>query len=333
MLPLEYSTDGHVPGKLPFPSRLRLDESLRLELQLIAPIVGVWIAVFLVSICLTATRAWRAGFELFLLTHCGVGVFMTAIWISFYGSMSWKRIVAGISLVAATAVLGVCIRICLGGPANSRIWISVWVPIFVMLATLILTTAARQCCGWRILHLRHVTDVVEQKRFSIRDVFIWTTFVAAALTLLRFILALEGDNFADAGWRIFVPLIFGVLVPSIATIVLLGLASRVRIYWLVLAVPVLAACIAILISGLGLLLEDGGIDFVIRRAFWPTLKWCTAAGFALVAAIWHLRKRGVVFAFGAGNEPESLERAKRHYESSLRRKIAALQAELEAAGG
>ena len=318
----------------------RLAPSVRFELRLISPIIALWMFVFLLATpILTAGPRTGAGFGFFMITLCGIGIFMTVIWVSFYGTMSWTRIAVGITLVGATATLGMGIASLFHSGATHRVWIAVWIPVFVTSASLIATGAVRRFWGWRIFHVLQASEVADQKRFSIRDVLTWTLGLAAVFALLRFILGLFDNNFADSGLRIAFSVFAGVCVPSVAIISFLSLASRLRIYWLVLVVPMLAACIALLISAL-VSVGDGDIGFVMRSVFWPTLTWFSVAGYALTGAIAFHRQRGLVFVFGAGGDPASIKLSKSRYVSHLRSKIsrldrksAMLQSDLETAQG
>ena len=320
---------------------LRPERSPLFELQLISPIVCLWMAGYVIFTIVVNT--WRGRpLEVLLpllITHCGVGIFMTVVWVSFYGSMTWRRIAAGIGVVAANGALGTCLAMLFGRHWGPEILPFSLIAIFITLASLVLTGAVRRFWGWRIFHVLEIVAVADQKRFTIRDALRWTTVIAMVLAFSRVVLASFQDNFADSSWRIALLCIVGVGIPSIATVVFLGLAARLTIFSLMLAVPVQATCVAVLISAL-VLSGTRDIDTVMRYTFWPTLIWFCVAGLVMSATLWFLRRRGLVFAFGAGGDPASVALAKSRYQAYLRGKIArlrrrstSLQYELDALGG
>ncbi len=312
---LSSSSGVDVEPKLGWIRSFRPDESVVHELRIVIPVIRVWMAMFVALVFVADAPGWDS-LEYMLLTHCAVGVFMTTIWTSFYGSATWKRFATALGLVLLTSLLGVLLKIFIEG-ADSQIWALVWIPVFVMLAGLIPAIMARRFWGWCIFHVRDMPESVQQKQFTLRDALTWTAFVAVLCTLARIIVSLLGAG--DNGWRVAVILYIGVGVPLLAMMSFLSMVSRLRFYWLLFAIPVLSACIAVLVSiPIGI---DNGFDFVINEFFRPTQFWFMIAGFVLMGVIIFLQRRGLVFAFGACDGSDFRDKARMAYVTSLRRRI------------
>ena len=125
-------------------------------------------------------------------------------------------------------------------------------------------------------------------------------------------------------WRVTLLLLVGVGIPCVTLIAFLGLVGRLKYPSLALAIPLLALGATVCVATAVTLLvpTPGSLNTLMRQLCWPHQIGFTTAGFALLVAVWFLRRRGVVFAYGAGNDPDWLASVRSNYVSSVRRRIA-----------
>lgn len=284
------------------------------ELRIVARVVAGWYGVFVLALSLTNVMRAPNSYEMFIVMHCCVGMFMTIAWTCFYGMVTVWRIAVALCLVAATGLLGVLLT--WGQNWNLRDGSAmVYMPTFIALVGLIPIWAMRRFWGWRILHIEDASHSFS-RRFGIRDTMMWTAFLAIVFTATRFVLGIVIDD----AQRLASIIIATVAIPSIIAIVFLALVSRLSVYWMLAVVPVLA-----LGSGLSFsifaIYSQGQPSSIIDQVFLPSFVWFSAAGFLLTFIVWDLRGRGLIFAFGMEPNVASFERLKSDYETSLRKRL------------
>ena len=113
----------------------------------------------------------------------------------------------------------------------------------------------------------------------------------------------------------------GMIVPSAISLAFFGLAGRLSTRRLAVITPVYALGIAIGMS-VFVTLWDGFGGNLWRYIFWPNLIWFSIAGWAICGAIWILRSKGFVLAFGSTGQSISPESLHQYKVRSLQHRIA-----------
>ena len=275
-----------------------------IEFRAVWPVIAAWFGIFLVvSAIQNHSYGWR---ELFQITVSSTGLAMAAAWTVFYRESSARRLMIYAGLVLAMTIFGVSLGTQRGNFGEMT-------SITLMTATVcpIPLWLTKRFLGWRILHpLDQPVPVSNGRQFSIYEILGWTTCAAVLVVIVN---QVGIRVFNGQLLRVLFFLSVGVFVPSAIGLVYFSIVARLNTVQLIFATPVysfvVAGFICLLLSAI-----DG--RNLWRDLFWLNLIWFSIAGWGITVAVWWLRQRGFVFAFG---RPQVTVSAADYYEGQIKR--------------
>ena len=282
------------------------------ELVFTQRILVVWFVLFALfnqffSGPYTEFREKLAGFAL-AVNLCGlIGVIL---WTWLYGKPTFTRLLKCELLIAVVGITSPLF----GGIEPDDVFQMLPVLLLVSLAGMIPAWLVRRFLNWRILRSSDEYAPPE-RQFHIGRAMAWTSFIAVILVLARIVAANVLER--DPSEVMFV-LGMSVIVPIVPMLILLPLLARLRGVKLFLAMPVLAFAIALSVLTIGMVIAGSPPP---EGFFLEVTAWFTAAGWLFALAATHLRRRGLILAFGLS--PERIREAELEYtqEAVLRRRI------------
>jgi len=294
------------------------------ECRLVGPIAAVWFAVWL-PVFVLSSRATRfsAVRECTLLTICCVGIASTVMWCCLYGSMSLRRVAAGLLLIVGTSTFAATLasQFQSNGVGNRSPILIIGV-FFVALLAFGPGWCMRRFLRWQICPFSELT-FEHDHRFRIQELFYWTAGAALLLALFPMfdeVLFSQGGPSEGISFVAYI-VAMTILIPTVVTLVYFTLLSRLSIPYLVIAIPILAGSAGLANALLDVWLGSGSSVVQATREFvLPVTLSFALAGYLILGMVYYLRRKGLYFKVGLVDHRACARLAKQEHDS-LRRRI------------